>query len=287
MHMDAYCQTSGFRESRALTRKHAKTFYFASRLLPREKMQAAYAVYAFCRVADDSVDLSDQAQADLIRAEQRLEKAYSNQPSEEAILLAFRQTVNKYHIPRAYFDDLLKGIRMDLTKTRYHDFRQLCDYCYKVAGVVGLIMLKIFGSRQKEAESYAVDLGIAMQLTNILRDIGEDYRIGRLYLPRKEMDKFGVEEKQIADSVIDANLIRLLKFQIARARDYYRNADKGIKMIANLRSRLVVNLMSRMYAGILLSIENNNYDIFSNRAHMNIFGKLSILFKVLIKAKYL
>jgi phytoene synthase len=171
---------------------------------------------------------------------------------------------------------------MDLNKNSYKNFTELYDYCYKVAGVVGLVMLSIFGYNNQEAQKYAVDLGIAMQLTNILRDIKEDYRRGRIYLPLDEMRKFGVSESQIAKGRIDENLASLLKFQTKRARGFYDNSTKGIKMIVDLKSRLVVQMMKDMYAGILQSIEKNNFDVFSKRAHLNHLGKMALALKILV-----
>jgi phytoene synthase len=176
---------------------------------------------------------------------------------------------------------------MDLNKNRYENFNELYTYCYRVAGVVGLIMLKIFGSHYKEAEKYAVDLGIAMQLTNILRDIKEDFERGRIYLPGDEMERFGVSKDFIAGNKMNSDFIALLQFQIARARQYYQRSAKGIKMINNVLSRLVVCMMMEMYAGILNVIEENDYDVFSQRAHVTTAGKLGIAIKILFKGYYL
>lgn len=275
--------------ARDITRKYAKTFYFASHLLPKQQRLAAYSVYAICRISDDAVDnLDNTAKLESINnIKTKIESAFGQAKLTDELLLAFRETINKFKIPKEYFDTLIEGMFMDLEKTRYEDFSELHDYCYKVAGIVGLIMLKIYGYNNKGAEEYAVDLGIAMQLTNILRDVKEDFKRGRIYLPKEELNRFGVSEEDITSKRLNSNFKNLLKFQIERAKNYYKNSSLGIKMIGSLRSRLVVCAMRDMYAGILNSIEKNNYDVFSNRAYVNKLGKISILTKILLSGQYL
>jgi len=275
---------AGFCAAKLITKRHAKTFFFASRFLPKDKQRAAYSVYAICRISDDSVDNTQRLLSpDMLgQIKEKIEAAYAHKKLDDDLLLAFKSTVDKYQIPKRYFDELIEGMYMDLNKNIYKNFAELYDYCYKVAGVVGLIMLKIFGHTHLEAEEYAKDLGIAMQLTNILRDIKEDYQRGRIYLPQDEMNKFGVLENQIAKRKLDENLIALFKFQIKRARKFYNKSNEGIRMIANLKSRLVVRIMKEMYAGILQSIEKNNYDVFTKRAHINYLGKLTLALKILL-----
>ena len=280
---------AGLKEAEIITKQHAKTFYFASRYLPKNKRYAAYSVYAMCRISDDSVDNSHRPSnsVNLSQIKEKIESVYENREIKDNLLLAFKETINKYRIPKRYFDELTEGMYMDLNKNRYQDFNELYTYCYKVAGIVGLIMLNILGYNNQEAESRTVDLGVAMQLTNILRDIKEDYQLERIYLPQDEMARFKVSENQIAQGRVDENFIALLKFQIQRAREFYNNSHKGIKMITDLKSRLVVCMMKDMYAGILQSIENNNFDVFSKRAHINVMGKTGIAIKILSKAEFL
>jgi len=277
----------GFVKARLITKKHAKTFYFASSLLPKDKKYAAYAVYAICRISDDSVDTAKDPIASLAEIEKNIEAAYSNFELNDDILLSFRQTINSYKIPKEYFDGLIKGMHMDLGISRYKDFPQLYNYCYRVAGVIGLIMLKIFGSKHKDAQKYAVKLGVAMQLTNILRDIKEDFERKRIYLPQDEMKRFRVSENHISQELIDKDFRELLKFQIKRARKHYEDSEPGIKGISGFRSRLVTCLMKDMYASILKSIEKNQYDVFSKRACVNFSGKITIILKTLLKGEYL
>jgi phytoene synthase len=278
----------GFTRAQAITRQYAKTFYFASRFLPREKQRAAYAIYALCRITDNTVDAdghTSDVQA-LRTIASSIGRVYAAGNLNDSLLVAFRETVERYGIPRECFDELIEGMGMDLQKQRYGNFEELYRYCYRVAGVVGLIMLHVFGYQQREAERHAVELGIAMQLTNIVRDIKEDYRRGRIYLPRDEMEQYKVTEDHIAGERVDEAFQALLRLQISRARHYYASAEKGIVFIDNLRCRLVVTMMKELYAGILTAAEKNNYDVFSRRAHVSTPGKLVKALQCLLRRDY-
>ena len=278
---------SGFSEAKAITKKYAATFYLASHLLPREKRLASYAIYAICRISDEAVDNKNGAkrQEGLNRIKNDIEAAYGDAALGSGLLAAFRDSAKKYNIPKKHFEELLSGMEMDLKKTRYENFEELRGYSYKVAGVVGLVMLKVFGCRGPQAEEYAVDLGIALQLTNILRDIKEDYGRKRIYLPRDEMLKYGVSEADIARGNVSENFKAFMKFQIARARQYYLGSDKGIRLIDNRSSRLVASGMKRMYSGILDEIENKGYDVFSSRAQVSRLKKLAAISKIILTVK--
>ncbi|MFH0827207.1 MAG: phytoene/squalene synthase family protein [Candidatus Omnitrophota bacterium] len=278
----------GMQLAQKITRQYAKTYYFASRFMPREKKSPAYIVYAVCRISDEAVDTtSDATLSSLSRAQENIELAYSDSPLQEDLILAFRQTVMRFDIPKTYFDELLEGMRMDLTKKRYETFNDLYSYCYRVAGVIGLTMLKIFGYHQKEAEKYAVDLGVAMQLTNIVRDIKEDFLRGRVYLPQEELKKFGVSEEQLSSEKVDENFKSLLRFQMERARQYYADCESGIRLIADRRCRFVVLCIKEIYAGILDRIEDSNYDVFSKRCLVPSGSKAGIALKILLEGRYL
>ncbi|MBM3255480.1 MAG: phytoene/squalene synthase family protein [Candidatus Omnitrophica bacterium] len=260
---------SGFAQARKITRRHAKIFYFASHFLPGPKQNAAYAIYVACRDSDEAVDnmrfSEKQKLLDKIKCD--IEAAYKGSALNEDTLLAFRDTIKKFNIPEYYFKELLEGMQMDLVKNRYQSFEELYAYCYKVAGVIGLIMLKVFGYDNPGIQKYAIDLGIAMQLTNILRDIKEDWDKGRVYLPQDELCNFGVSEEDIAEGKIDDNFKRLIQFQIKRARDYYASSREGIKLIDSRRMRFVILSMHQMYSGILDAIEHCGFDVFSHRAY--------------------
>lgn len=280
---------AGFAEAKAITAKFAKTFYFASHFLPKEKRMAAYSVYSVCRISDESVDTAQEElkQDNLAGLRQKIDAAYGNSPLRNGLLSAFRETINKYAIPKKYFDELTEGMHTDLEKNRYETFEELSLYCWRVAGVVGLMMLKIFGYSDPAAGKYAEKLGLAMQLTNILRDINEDASVNRIYLPLEELKQYGLSEDDIFAKKLDEKFINLLKFQIRRARQYYEESLAGIKLIDDAACRLTALAMRKMYCGILRAIERNNYDVFSRRAQLNPAQKTMVILKILFSGKYL
>jgi len=272
-----------FVRCRDYTRHHAKTFYFASHVLPRAKRRAAYALYSFCRQADDLVDnpeaVADPAAASrqLLLLRGQLDRVYSGEAIGDPKLRAFQTTVFTYDIPQEYFRDLLRGVEMDLMKTTYQNYAELEEYCYCVASTVGLMMTKIFGAtNEQSALAHAAELGKAMQLTNILRDVGEDHRRGRTYLPADEMEHFGVTHGDIIRGAVTPQFVELMKFQIERATALYRNADAGIPQLTDDGSRFCVVLMSRTYAEILPAIAANGYDTLSTRAYVPLSRKFRI-----------
>ena len=275
----------GFRRAEAVTRGYARTFHFASRFLSPEKRRACYAVYAVCRLCDQAVDGQDPnppSRLDGVR--QRLHRAYDlHSRNDDPLLEALRETVITYDIPKRYFDDLLEGMQMDLTKTRYATFTELFLYCYRVAGVVGLMTARIFGAETPEAEKHALDMGVAMQLTNILRDIKEDFGRGRIYLPQDEMAAAGVTEEDIRQANVTAGFISLMRRQIERARSYYREGDKGLEAVIDKNARLVATLMAGLYERILDKIEQQRYNVFTRRAavplHEKIWGASKIILR--------
>ncbi|MDD5432479.1 MAG: phytoene/squalene synthase family protein [Candidatus Omnitrophica bacterium] len=281
--------SQGYKEAEGITKKFAKTFYFASRFLPKEKRLASYSIYAICRISDETVDKakSENYAKDLDELQETINNAYSQTEQKSSLLLCFRETVKKYEIPKLYFDELISGMRMDLEKSRYRNFEELYKYCYKVAGVVGLMMAKIFKSNNPDSEKYAVNLGVAMQLTNILRDIKEDLNRNRIYLPGDELEKSSVSEGNLNKSIIDENFKHLMEFQINRARQYYADSSIGIKMIGDLKSRFVVLTMRELYSGILKEIERNKFDVFTKRAHVSYFKKIFLILKLIFRGENL
>jgi 15-cis-phytoene synthase len=266
-----------FRDCKRYTRHHAKSFYFSSFMLPKHKRLAAYAVYAFCRYADDVIDRAErvpdraEATAGLHRL---LDQVYSFERDDAQPLHALGETVQRYDIPRSYFGDLIDGVTSDLETKRYRSFPELYEYCYKVAGVVGLIMSRIFGYSHPVAHCYAEDLGTAMQLTNILRDIREDAAMGRVYLPQQELAQFSYSEEQLRSGVRNDAFRELMQFQVERARMYYRRSAEGIGYLTDDGSRLTVAMMNRIYSGILDEIERNAYDVYSRRHRVHLGKKL-------------
>lgn len=280
---------NGFKIAEIITKKYAKTFYFSSRFLSKEKREAAFSIYAICRMSDESVDNENpRGKVQRLRKiKENIHSAYNGVKLESSLWISFKESVDKYKIPEQYFDELIDGMQMDLDKNRYQNMEELYNYCYKVASVVGLIMLKILSSKDKCAEQYAINLGIAMQLTNIIRDIKEDFARDRIYLPQNELKKFGASEDNIFNEKVDENFRSFLKFKINQARQYYAKSEAGIKMIGDMRSRLVVLTMKELYSGILNSIEKEGYNVFSKRTHLSNIKKIMSALKIIFKGEYL
>ncbi|MCF7871270.1 MAG: phytoene/squalene synthase family protein [Candidatus Omnitrophica bacterium] len=278
----------GFKLAKKITKKNAKSFYFASILLDSQKKKSAYTIYAICRISDDSVDNNEKNRKEkLEQIKNNINAAYLLQPLDSSLLSAFRKTINFYNIPKKYFDYLNQGMQMDLEKNSYANYDQLYKYCYKVAGVVGLIMLYVFGFKDKNAKKYAIKLGVAMQLTNILRDIKEDFMRGRIYLPKDECRKFNIRQDNLKKEIVDSNFVNFMQFQINKARKLYQDSEKGIKFITGYRCRLTIYLMKNIYAAILDKIEENEYDIFKKRASTSILDKILISLSTIFSLKYL
>jgi phytoene synthase len=276
---------SSYDECRLYTRYYAKSFYFSSFLLPKDKRNAAYAVYSFCRYADNIVDMASnhpigEVEQKIKSLLENLDEIYSGRSVNDDFS-AFGNTVRKFDIPKHYFTELVEGVSMDTKTKRYETFEELEQYCYKVASVVGLIMSEIFGYSNNEALDYAVHLGKAMQLTNILRDVYDDHRMGRVYLPQDELKSFGYSEEDIGKKTINSNFISLIKHQIERARAYYKLAEKGIPYLTDDGSRTTVVLMLKIYSGILNKIEERGYDIYSQRVFVTRTEKIAILSRYL------
>jgi 15-cis-phytoene synthase len=262
-------------ECKAYTRLHAKSFYFSSFLLPKEKRNAAYSVYTFCRYTDNLVDHSHKIpDSEIVHrfdfVYNFLDDIYSGKNSS----CAFSDTIKKFRISKHYFIELIEGVMMDITKNRYANFMELDTYCYKVASVVGLMMSEIFGYSSSSALPYAVYLGKAMQLTNILRDVYEDYLMDRVYLPQDELKFFDYSDTEIKNKTIDSRFTDMMKFNVERNRSFYELASHGIPYLTNDGSRTTAVLMFKIYSGILKKIEKYNYDVYSSRRFVSTIGKL-------------
>lgn len=286
---------SAYSHCRFITKKHAKTFYMATRFLPNDKQRGIFAIYGLCRYLDDLVDEAedlihdkkitiDQVDEKLDLFKQRLIDVYDGKIVDDPILTAFSDTLKKYKISIELPFMLMEGVKIDLIKDRFETFQEVYDYSYKVASVVGLMTSEVFGYVDNEALDYAVDLGIAMQLTNILRDVGEDIRRGRIYIPREDLRKFDITEEELFKGEVSEKFRNLMKFQIERANEYYSKADLGIPLLSS-DSRLPVYLARHNYSRILNKIEDNNYNVFDNRAYLNYTEKLSMLPRVLLEMK--
>lgn len=278
---------------RQIAKHHAKTFYLATKFLPKRQQNPIFAMYALLRTVDDLVDLAEDklSNGQLTREElnnsiedwkTRLRACYDGKPSNDPILMAWQDTLRHYKIPIELPLDLIDGVAMDIDFQTFETFDELYVYCYKVASVVGLMTVEIFGYKDKAALQHAIDLGIAMQLTNILRDIGEDIDRQRIYLPLEDLRRFNYSREEFMNRTMNDKFIALMKFQIERARNYYASADLGIPMLER-NSRLAVGISSRNYGDILKAIEENNYDVFTQRAYRSLYQKLSTLPSIWIK----
>ncbi len=248
-----------------ITRRSTSNFYYAFMLLPAERRRALHAVYAFCRFIDDIAD--DEAAGDaaslLRRWREELERVYTGTPTR-AISRALADSVRHFNIPRDYFEELIAGVEMDLTRKRYANFEDLRLYCYRVASVVGLICIEIFGYTNPAARIYAEKLGIAFQITNILRDVKEDALRNRIYLPLEDLARFGVTEEQILHSIYSPNFVRLMEFEAARAQDFYREAQAALP-VEDRSSLLTAEAMRLIYGALLERIVRSNYRVLDRR----------------------
>ncbi len=265
---------------RHLTRKKAKNFYLAFLFLPWQKRRSIYAVYAFCRYADDLVDDPNirNRKEMLERWRADLETCYTDQPRQHPILIALADTVRRFRIPKEYFLELIDGMEMDLKVTRYRTFDELYQYAYKAASVVGLISIEIFGYRNKRARDYARNLGIALQLTNIIRDVKEDAERGRIYLPLEDLERFGLAEEDLLNGRYARSFIALMEYQAARALYYYEEANRLIP--AEDRTLLATaEIMKNIYFRILQEIAAQGYDVFRRTVNTSRLTKLLIAVK--------
>jgi phytoene synthase len=261
-----------YRAAAAATAAGSKSFYFATRFFPPDLARAAHAVYWFCRTTDDLVDEApsrEQGGTALAAWEQQVRAGFAGEAPANPVLRAFFDAVNRHGIAREDALELIEGVRMDLHRTRYATFDELRVFCYRVASTVGLMMAKVIGLRDPSLEAAArpraIDLGIAMQLTNILRDVGTDLVMDRIYLPADEIARFGYDEERLRAGVRDAAFRALMEFQIARAHRYYAAAEPGVAML-NPRGSFAVKVASDVYRRILDVIERNDYDVFARRA---------------------
>lgn len=264
-----------------LTRNRARNFYYAFITLPREKRRAIYAAYAFCRLSDDYSDEEippDQKAALLSGLHDLLDKAFDGAPDSE-VFVALLDASRRYGIPKDYFHEIINGVEMDLVKTRYADFRELYTYCYRVASVVGLVCIEIFEYTDPKAREYATDMGIAMQLTNILRDIQEDCERGRVYLPQDELARHGVSEESLKVGAAGPEFRAMMAEQVARAREYF---DRSAALLPLLkpRSRLCPAVLRALYSELLDRIEARDYNVFGEQVTLSSREKLALTAKV-------
>jgi 15-cis-phytoene synthase len=266
-----------------IVKTNSRTFAMAAALLSAQQRHAVHALYAFCRASDDILDKAPRGQdvsQSLIQWRVRVQ-SYPN--PYDPVLLAWADTQARYQIPHGYVTQLIDGIARDLDQQRYRTFAELTEYCYGVASTVGLMVMHIIGFQSASAVPYAIKLGVALQLTNILRDVGADWQAGRLYLPQDELAQFGLTEDDIAqfasgnwDEHSHERWRALMRHQIQRTRRLYHEAQPGIALL-HPKGRLAIQAAAGLYEAILDNIEAHDYDVFRRRAHVGFWGKIAHL----------
>ena len=253
----------------------SRSFYLATDGLPISKRRAIRALYAFCRVTDNIVD-SPGGEPEKSLALWRRKALSSEWARDDLVAIAWTDTRRRYRIPPRYAEQLIEGVARDLTQQRYRTFEELAAYAYGVASTVGLMSMHIIGFASAEAIPYAIKLGVALQVTNILRDVAEDWGLGRVYLPSEELAAFGLTESDLAAGRVDERWRAFMRFQIERNRRLYAEALPGVAML-NQNGRFAVAAAGELYCAILDDIEAHDYDVFTRRAHIGTWGKLARL----------
>lgn len=276
---------ASYDECKRVARESASNFYYAFYLLPEQKRRGLCALYAYMRLVDDAADeLGDVAskQRGLSRWRGLTDAAYSGETSGHAILPAFADTCSRYSIPARYFHDLISGAEMDLTEPSYATFERLREYCYRVAGTVGLTCIHVFGFRDPRAPDVAERLGIAFQLTNILRDLRADYEMGRVYLPQEDLERFGVRAAELAGPT-SPKLVELMEFEADRAWRFYEEGSEIVGLVER-DSRGALFALARTYSSLLAAIEVRGFDVFSSRVRLKTTEKFGILVRAQLGA---
>jgi phytoene synthase len=268
-----------------IAKKSKSSFYYAFNLLPNAKRDAMNTIYAFCRKTDDIVDEgnepTDLKYEKLHKWRVELEKSI-NGYSDYALLNKLGKIISQFNIPLDPFFELLKGMEMDLQKNRYLTFDELKLYCYRVASTVGLMCIEIFGYKNKSAKNFAVELGIALQLTNILRDVKKDSDKGRIYLPQEDLNKFYYSEKDIFNHLYNPNFAALMKFEAQRAEMYFKKATEHLDL-EDKYSMFAARAMQHIYHKLLERIIDSDYDVFNKNIKVPKIEKVGIALGVWAK----
>jgi len=273
-----------------LTKNSGSNFYYSFLFLPKARRNAMYTIYAFCKGVDSAVDeppVGSDPKEELRRWRAELDVAYEGTPTWP-LMISLAHHVRQLSIPKAYFEELIKGVEMDLSTTRYATFDELSLYCYRVASVVGLICLHVFGPTSPHAQDYAVDLGMAFQLTNILRDLGTDAEQGRIYLPREDLARFGYTEAEMLSHKPTAPLRNLVDYEAARARGYYAKAQASLDGLpsSDRRALVVAEIMRAIYSEILHRIEQRDHAVFGPRVRLTTSERLRLAGGVWLRGRF-
>ena len=271
--------------AKEISKKSKSSFYYAFNLLPEEKRDAMNTVYAFCRktddIVDENLDSTDLKYEKLRRWRIEFEKSFSGH-SEFALLNKLGTTISKFNIPLDPFFELIKGMEMDLQNDRYKSFEDLQLYCYRVASTVGLMCIEIFGYKHPSTKQFAVDLGIALQMTNILRDIGNDAKKGRIYLPQEDLKRFNYSETEIMSLVYNDNFKDLMIYESGRAKQYFNSATAHLDL-DDKKTMFAARAMQHIYYKMLEKIIGADYDVYSNDIKVSKLEKVGIAFGVWVK----
>ncbi|MFZ1289450.1 MAG: presqualene diphosphate synthase HpnD [Melioribacteraceae bacterium] len=272
-----------------MSKKSKSSFYYTFAFLQKNKREAIKTVYAFCRKTDDIVDNNFES---LELRFENLKKWKSDfelslkGKSKNPIFVELKHVTDFYKIPTKPFYDLIDCVEMDLVKNRYENFDELKKYCYNVASTVGLMTIPIFGYKNSSTEKFAINLGIALQLTNIIRDVKTDAQNNRIYLPKEDLRKFGYSESELVNSTYNEKFVELMKFQTNRARKFYNEADKFLSS-KDRSNMFTARAMEYIYLRLLDKIEQENYDVFSKKIRVSNINKIFIALSVFIKYKTL
>ena len=272
---------ASYAECKRLNALHGKTYFLATLLLPKAKRPFVHALYGFARYADEIVDdlasqLSVQEKAkELNTWGSKVLSDLKKGNSQDAVGRALIDTVNRFDIPHEYFEAFLHSMEMDLTVQEYETYEDLMEYVYGSAAVIGLQMVPILGPLHADAYESAKTLGIAFQLANFIRDVGEDLDRSRVYLPKKELEQFGVDRKMLEARILTPEIVEALKFQIARVKRLQDQAAPGIQLLEP-SSRPCIQAASTLYCGIVEEVEKINYDIFNKRAKTSTGRRLRV-----------
>ena len=270
---------AAYDECQSITRREARNFYYAFITLPKGRRRSIYAAYAFGRLADDIADGDGPVEskaAELRGLRQSLHAALLGEP-EGPIMTALADSAATYDIPESLFHDIIDGVEMDLTKNRYATFEELREYCYRVASAVGLVSIQIFGYTDPQAKVHAVELGLAMQLTNIMRDVGEDAANDRIYIPQDELARFGCTEEQLKVARFDSNFVALMRFQASRAQGYFASS-RALFPLLDAPSRGCASGLHQLYSQLLDRIDRRGFDVFKERVSLSAWEKLWLTF---------
>ncbi|MCH7625206.1 MAG: presqualene diphosphate synthase HpnD [Chloroflexi bacterium] len=260
-----------------IAKENAKNFYYAFKTLPSNKRRAIYATYAFCRLCDDIADeeMPLEEKDRQFAATRRMLDDSMRGNNDGPVFTALEDAARAFNIPREYFEEVIEGVEMDLKKTRFANFEELREYCHKVASVVGLVCIEVFGYDDPKAKEYAVDLGLAMQITNILRDVKEDAERGRVYLPLDEIERFGYSVEELMAGVVNEPFRRLMAHQAQRARAYFDSGSRLLPLI-DQESRVCPAVLHGVYSALLDRIEASGFEVFERRIRVSTPRKVMI-----------